>query len=70
MVYVARRQIKCVDREDKVTVYNPGDVIPDFEAWNIHAKRAHLNLDMVELKKVQEEVQSKKKKNKHVASAQ
>lgn len=49
MQYVARRELKCVDRNDAVTVYKPGDIIPDFDKWDIHVKRAHLSMELVEL---------------------
>lgn len=47
MVYVAQRVIKKVDRDCKVTIYRPGDEIEDFASWNIHARRAHLNMHLV-----------------------
>lgn len=47
MVYVAQRVLKEIDRDNKVTVYRPGEEIPDFDSWNIHARRAHLNLHWV-----------------------
>jgi hypothetical protein len=46
-LYVANRVIKYIDRESNVTVFKPGDVIPGFEDWNIHSRRAHLSLEWV-----------------------
>lgn len=49
-MYVANRQIKYIPKgSDKMIVFQVGDKILDFEEWNIHAKRAHLNLDWVRL---------------------
>lgn len=46
-MYVARREIKAVEG-NLVRVYRAGDTIPDFEKWEIHARRAHINLEWVE----------------------
>jgi hypothetical protein len=62
MVYIAERKIKNVDRNDKVTVYNPGDEIKDFGTWNIHAQRAHLNMQWVTTREKPVEVQAEPKK--------
>lgn len=45
-MFVAQRQIKDV-RDGKPVVYSPGEVIPNFDKWNIHARRAVLNMDWV-----------------------
>lgn len=60
MIYIANKIIKHVPKgTEKVFIFKPGDEIPDFESWNIHAQRAHINMDWV--KKV-EEVDKKAKK--------
>jgi hypothetical protein len=48
-VYVAQRELKFVTKGEnyKVIIYKPGDVIPDFDQWDIHAQRAHLNNEFV-----------------------
>lgn len=48
-MYVATRELKVVDRQDKVTIYHAGDVIPDFDKWDIHAYRAHINMEWVKI---------------------
>jgi hypothetical protein len=61
-MFVAQRELKYVPLgTNKVIIFKPGDQIPDFEEWNIHARRAHLNLEWVA------EVSGKKKSD---ASAQ
>lgn len=53
-MYVATKNLTNFDRATKSPViYKAGDVIPDFENWDIHAQRSHLNLEWV--KKVAEE---------------
>lgn len=47
-MYVARRELKVIDRNDNVTMYKPGDVIPDFATWPEVPRRAHLNMNYVE----------------------
>lgn len=46
MQFVACRELKDFVNGVPV-VYKPGDVIPNFEAWEIHARRAHLELEWV-----------------------
>jgi hypothetical protein len=47
MAFVAQKELKVVDRQDRVTIYKAGDEIPDFESWDIHARQAHINLEWV-----------------------
>lgn len=48
MAFVAQVELKVTTvGSSKVTVYKPGDVIPDFAKWDTVARRAHLNLDYV-----------------------
>ena len=49
--YVAQRKLRAQDANGNITQYMPGDVIPNFESWNIHQKKAHLNLEWVTPKK-------------------
>lgn len=47
-MYIAQRELKIVDRNTSVaTILKPGDEVTDFETWNIHAQRSHLNLEWV-----------------------
>ena len=47
-MFVAQRELKYIPLgEKKATVFQPGDVIPDFDKWDIHARRAHINLEWV-----------------------
>lgn len=48
--YVAQKDL-IVSAGEGVTKYRRGDVIPDFDKWDIHARRAHLNFEWVKAKK-------------------
>lgn len=43
--FVAKRRL---EKNDRSGFYEPGEIIPDFAEWNIHARRACLNLEWVE----------------------
>lgn len=47
MPFVAQTTIKAMVGTGQLVTYHRGDVIPDFATWDIHARRAHLNLEMV-----------------------
>lgn len=47
-MYVARRELKTVSKDNKTTIFRPGDEVKDFEKWDQVAARAHLNLGWVE----------------------
>ena len=46
-MYIAQRELKTCDKQGRVTVYKPGDPIPDFEKWDEVPKRAHLSMEWV-----------------------
>ncbi len=47
-MFVAQRELKYIPLgAEKAIIFHPGDEIPDFEKWDIHARRAHLNLEWV-----------------------
>lgn len=48
-MYVAQRELKYVGFDNRIVIYKPGDEIPNFDSWDIHARRAHLNLEWVRL---------------------
>jgi hypothetical protein len=55
-MFVAQRELKVSKiGSDKMTVYHPGDVIPDFDKWPEQAKRSHINLEWVIKSKTQSE---------------
>jgi hypothetical protein len=54
MVYVARKELLAKSPSGDLVKYKAGDVIPDFEQWDIHARRANLNLEWVEAVEDQE----------------
>jgi hypothetical protein len=45
--YQAKRELLARGPEGNLVTYKPGDLIPDFEAWDIHARRANLSLEWV-----------------------
>jgi hypothetical protein len=45
-MFIAQKELKVM-KDGKPFFYKPGDEIPDFDKWDIHAHRAHLNMDWV-----------------------
>lgn len=45
-MYIAERVLKVM-KEDKMVLIQPGQVVPDFDNWNIHSRRSHLSLEWV-----------------------
>jgi hypothetical protein len=48
LAYIAQRHLKVAKiGSDKITEYQPGDIIPDFGEWPEVPRRAHLNMNYV-----------------------
>jgi hypothetical protein len=66
--YTANREIKDIKRTGEVIVYKNGDLIPDFESWDLMSQRSHLNLEWVTKKSAsmapKESLPAKKNKQK------
>lgn len=47
-MYVATRELKVYKKvTGEKVIYRAGDVVKDFESWDIHAQRANLNMEYV-----------------------
>lgn len=52
-MYIAQRDLK-VSRNGSLAIIKAGEPVVDFESWNLHAQRAHLNLEWVTKSKDEE----------------
>jgi hypothetical protein len=46
-MFIAKKQLKVVGRDNRVTTFNPGEEVIGFENWGEVQKRSHLNLEYV-----------------------
>lgn len=50
-MFIATRQLKVVDKQNRVTIFKPGDPVIGFENWSYSVQKAHINLEWVRREK-------------------